>query len=158
MVVTHKGIKLPATAVKTSLEGIREIESASSAFEVVGIDEVQFWSNGTEMAKMLDRLADSGKIVYISLLNRDHTGEPFEGTGETISRSDEVYSLTAICPKCGEEATFTQRMSDGKPVFGEVIFVGGKESYEPRCRKCLQGPLAHERVHLRGSPAPICFV
>ena len=33
---------------------------------------------------------------------------------EIISRADQVYSLTAVCAKCGEDATFTQRIMNGR--------------------------------------------
>ena len=63
---------------------------------------------------------------------------------EIIARADQVYSLTAVCAKCGEDATFTQRVMNGKEVFGEQIKIGGVESYEPRCRKCFVYPKESE--------------
>ncbi|VVB76916.1 Thymidine kinase [uncultured archaeon] len=137
MVVTHKGIKLQAAVIGTSRAGIAQIEKDSAGFDVVGIDEVELWGEGEFMAKALDRLAFAGKIVYVSMLNRDHTGAPFKGTVEPLARADAIHSLTSICCKCGGEATFSQRVREGKEVFGDLIMVGGNDSYEPRCRACF---------------------
>lgn len=139
-VSTHKGMKLPARRVNISMEGIKQIEDSGKGFEAIGIDEAEFWSDGAALAKVLDRLADSGKTVYVSLLNRSHRGEPFGNASEILARTDTVHSLTAICVRCGGEATFTQRVRNGKEVFGELIQIGGKDSYEPRCRNCFVRP------------------
>ncbi|WP_175266888.1 hypothetical protein [Acidiplasma cupricumulans] len=80
------------------------------------------------------------KIVYIAALNKNHLGIPFKTSQEIIARADQVYSLTAVCAKCGEDATFTQRVMNGREVFGEAIKIGGMESYEPRCRNCFVFP------------------
>jgi len=40
--------------------------------------------------------------------------------------------------KCGKPATRSQRIVNGKPasIDSEIIQIGEKESYEPRCRRC----------------------
>lgn len=141
-VVTHKGVKVPAVMVP-----IKEISKAHSMIlqnaanaEVVGIDEAQFWDAGVMMPALLDSIANMNKRVYASVLNRDHLGQVFGNAGELMAIADEVQALTAICVRCGEEATFTQRVIEGQPVFGPTIAVGGKEMYEPRCRECFVYP------------------
>jgi thymidine kinase len=62
---------------------------------------------------------------------------------ELLARADVIHSLTAVCVKCGGEAYFTQRTSEGREVFGPQVVVGGKELYEPRCRKCYVRPAGH---------------
>ena len=61
---------------------------------------------------------------------------------ELLSRAEFVTKLTAICVKCGEAATRTQRVVNGVPAFYEdpIVIVGASESYEPRCRKCHEVP------------------
>lgn len=139
-VVTHKGASHEAMPVSPGASGAEQIEGQGADFDAIGIDEAQFFEDGKALVRAADSLADRGKTVYVSLLNRSHLGEPFGGAPEMLARADYVYSLTAICRKCGEEATFTQRIGDGKEVFGELIQVGGKDSYEPRCRKCFVRP------------------
>lgn len=55
--------------------------------------------------------------------------------GEITKRENFVY-LTAVCTVCGRPATRSQRLIDGKPAPRDspVILVGGRESYEARCR------------------------
>lgn len=49
-----------------------------------------------------------------------------------------VDKLFAICSKCNQIATHTQRMKDGAPVsyLKPKIMIGGSESYEARCKFC----------------------
>ncbi|MEM3185982.1 MAG: thymidine kinase [Conexivisphaerales archaeon] len=139
-VVTHKGIKLPATVVSIDSDGVSKIENDSADSQVIGVDEAQFWPLDSCLPETLDRLAFKGKIVYVSLLNRDHRGEPFGSAMELLARADEVQSLNAVCARCGDEAYFTQRLYKGKETFGEQVQIGGKELYEPRCRACYVRP------------------
>jgi len=142
-VVTHKGLKLPARVVPITGAGVKRIVATSRKVDVVGVDEAQFWPPAVELPKALEMLAFSGKRVYVSVLNRDHAGEPFGNAMELLARADVIHSLTAVCVKCGGEAYFTQRTSEGREVFGPQVVVGGKELYEPRCRKCYVRPAGH---------------
>jgi len=47
-------------------------------------------------------------------------------------------SLTAICVKCGRDATRTQRLINGEPAHYNslIIMVGAQDIYEARCRNC----------------------
>jgi thymidine kinase len=64
---------------------------------------------------------------------------------ELLAIADGITSLSAICTVCGEEATRTQRLIDGRPAGADepVVVVGGlagdaptprRETYEARCR------------------------
>jgi thymidine kinase len=139
-VTTHKGMRLPAIVLNTDNDGVKKMYELSKNVDVIGIDEAQFWDHDSILPEVADRIASEDKIVYVAALNKNHTGTPFKTSMEIIARADQVYSLTAVCAKCGEDATFTQRVMNGKEVFGEQIKVGGIESYEPRCRKCFVYP------------------
>lgn len=139
-VTTHKGMRLPAIVLNTDNDGVRKMYELSKNVDVIGIDEAQFWNHDSILPEIADKIASENKIVYVAALNKNHTGTPFKTSMEIIARADQVYSLTAVCARCGEDATFTQRVMNGKEVFGEQIKVGGIESYEPRCRKCFVYP------------------
>jgi len=53
-----------------------------------------------------------------------------------ISQAEKVDKLHAICMVCGELASRTQRLVDGKPAHFDdpVVIVGANELYEARCR------------------------
>ena len=136
-VTTHKGMRLPAIVLNTDNDGVNKMYNLSKNVDVIGIDEAQFWNHNSTLPEIADKISSENKIVYVAALNKNHLGYPFKTSMEIISRADQVYSLTAVCAKCGENATFTQRVMNGKEVFGEQIKIGGMESYEPRCRKCF---------------------
>ena len=140
-VVTHNGLRYDAYTVATSAEGLRRIEELadSKKLDAIGVDEVNFFPQ--ELVGMLDRLADSRKVIAGGL-NHNFRAEPFPTTMQLAARADRVRYLSAVCVVCGQEATRTQRLIGGKPAPWDspVIAVGGKEMYEPRCRACYDRP------------------
>jgi thymidine kinase len=140
-VVTHNGLKYRAYQVEPSSNGIKKIESISKEMDVdaVGVDEVQFFP--LDIVEMLDRLAFEKKVIACGL-NLSFKAEPFRTTMELTARADRVTYLSAVCVRCGREATRTQRLISGKPAPKDspLFVVGGKEMYEPRCRNCYEPP------------------
>lgn len=136
-VVAHNGLRYDAFVIPTDEEGVRMIAEITEreGFEVIGVDEVQFFPGS--IVEMLNRLADDGIYVIASGLNLDFKGDPFPVTKELLVRADNIIYLTAVCTVCGAPATRTQRLINGKPAPRDspVILVGGRESYEARCRK-----------------------
>ena len=135
-VVAHNGLRYRAYVVPTSENGVRSIVELTKkeGFEVIGVDEVQFFPESIVGA--LNELANDGVYVIASGLNLDFKAEPFPVMRELLVRADNIVYLTAVCTVCGRPATRSQRLIDGKPAPRDspVIMVGGKESYEARCR------------------------
>jgi len=111
--------------------------------DVIAIEEAQFFGDG--LVEVVDRLAGAGRTVLCCGLNTDFRGRPFGPMPQLMAIADGVTSLTAICTVCGEEATRTQRLIDGRPAGADepVVVVGGlaadtptsqRETYEARCR------------------------
>lgn len=102
------------------------------------IDEVQFLDD--EIINVCTTLADKGIRVIVGGLDLDFRGEPFSIMPDLLARAESVTKLTAICVCCGENATRTQRIVNGKPAFFDdpIVIVGANETYEPRCRRCHQ--------------------
>ena len=94
------------------------------------------------IVKVCEQLANDGIRVIVGGLDMDFRGEPFPIIAELLSRAEDVTKLNAICVKCGENATRTQRIINGIPAFFEdpIVIIGAKEAYEPRCRKCHEVP------------------
>ena len=140
-VVTHNGLRYDAYTVASSDEGLRKIEEVtnSDGLDAIGVDEVNFFPS--TLVGVLDKLADKKKVIACGL-NLNFKAEPFPTTMELAARADRVRYLSAVCVVCGQEATRTQRLLEGKPAPKEspVIAVGGKEMYEPRCRNCFAPP------------------
>lgn len=133
-VVSHNGEKLEAVV----LHGDRgaEIAILAAPYDVVGVDEIQFFNPAVVDA--LNILADAGKEVVVSGLNADFMGQPFETTALVLHHADRVEKLAAVCRPCGNDAVWTQLIQNGKEITGgDPVHVGGSESYEPRCRGCF---------------------
>ena len=113
--------------------------------EVVAIDEVQFFD--WTVADVCTALANEGRRVIAAGLDQDFRGEPFGPMPLLMALAEQVDKLQAICVKCGNAASRTQRLIDHRPARYDdpVILVGGSESYEARCRRCHEVP---------GKPAP----
>lgn len=136
-VVTHDGLSFPTYSVPPTEEGVNKIYEIvkQNTLDVVGIDEIHFFS--PEVAIMCEKLADEKVKVIVTGLNLDFRGEPFEIVSRLLPKADNIRHLSAICSVCGNTATRSQRLIDGKPARHDAptIMVGGKELYEPRCRE-----------------------
>lgn len=131
-VTSHSGISIKAIAVSDINEVYNYI---SEDTQVVGFDEVQFFDK--EIIKIVVELANKGLRVICAGLDMDFKGEPFGIIPELMARAEFVDKLKAVCMVCGQPATMSQRLIDGKPAKYDdpIIMVGALESYEARCRK-----------------------
>jgi thymidine kinase len=132
-VVSHAGSQFDASPVATSAD-ILELLNPDTT--VVAIDEAQFLDDG--IADVVNQLAEQGIRVIVGGLDLDFRAEPFGMMPIVISQAEQVDKLHAICMVCGEDASRTQRLVNGKPAHYEdpVVIVGADELYEARCRKC----------------------
>lgn len=140
-VVTHNGLRYDAYTVASTDGGVRRIleVATSNGLDAIGVDEVNFFPES--VVGILDRLADEKRVIACGL-NLNFRAEPFTTTMELAAKADRVRYLSAVCVVCGQEATRTQRLIRGRPAPRDspVIIVGGKEMYEPRCRRCFEAP------------------
>jgi thymidine kinase len=133
---SHDGRQWEATVVDGDGDGPWGIVDELDGEEVVAVDEANFFSEA--LADVCERLADDGRRVLVSGLDRTFRGEPFSPMPELMARAEYIDKLHAICSLCGEPATRTQRLVDGEPahVDDPTIMVGADESYQARCRSC----------------------
>jgi thymidine kinase len=136
-VKSHAGMDFDAIPI-TRAADIREHLDADTT--VVGIDEAQFLDE--EIVPIVCALADRGVRVIIAGLDQDFRGEPFGSMPILMAYAERVEKLTAICMVCGEPATRTQRLVNGRPArfHDPVVIVGAAEMYEARCRKHHEVP------------------
>jgi thymidine kinase len=107
---------------------------------VVAIDEAQFFDS--QIIAIVQQLADQNLRVIVAGLDTDFRGEPFGPMPVLMAKAEHVDKLQAICMVCGEPASRTQRIINGKPArFDEpVVIIGAAEMYEARCRKHHEVP------------------
>ena len=101
--------------------------------ELVAFDEANLLGGG-----LVDICADllaTEKRVVVSGLDMDFRGVPFAPMPTMMALADNLVKLTAVCTVCGDDATRTQRLVEGRPARrGDPVFlVGGSEAYEARC-------------------------
>ncbi|HET6381175.1 MAG TPA: thymidine kinase [candidate division Zixibacteria bacterium] len=132
VVVSRSGAQHTAVTV----DGSDDIEGVVGDADIVAIEEGQFWDE--RLPDVVEQLADAGKQVIVTGLDRDFRGVPFGPMPRLMALADQVTKLTAICMVCGEPATRTQRLIDGRPAPADspLIVIGGMgdDRYEARCR------------------------
>lgn len=130
-VVSHNGTTVIAIPVERSKDILQHI---SDEFDVIGIDEAQFFDE--EITEIVQRLANHGFRVIVAGLDQDFRGEPFGPMPLMMSVAEQVTKLQAVCQVCGSPASRTQRLINGEPAGYEdpIILIGATEAYEPRCR------------------------
>ncbi len=132
-VTSHNGLGVEAHPVAVSADILAQLHPQTT---VVAIDEVQFFDEG--VIEICEILAEQGKRVICAGLDMDFRGEPFGPMPQIMARAEDVDKLHAICVICGDEASRTQRLIDGRPAAYDdpIVLVGAAEVYEARCREC----------------------
>jgi thymidine kinase len=127
-VVSHDTNAILATPVEHSAKILKVSEDTT----VVGIDEAQFFDE--DLVENCQILAERGIRVIIAGLDMDYKGKPFGPMPNLLAVAEYVTKVHAICVHCGNLATHSYRLAQGD----EVVLLGEKEQYEPRCRTCYK--------------------
>lgn len=140
-VSSHDGIAVEAEPIDSSEEIGRRLRPNT---EVVAVDEAQFLDDG--IVDAANALADRGVRVILAGTDVDFRGLPFGPMPTLMCVAELVDKFQAICVVCGGPATRNQRLVNGKPALWDspTIMVGGRESYEARCRHCHKVPRQDE--------------
>lgn len=129
-IVSHNQQKIPSVAVEKAEDILEHVGDA----QVLGIDEAQFFDNA--LVTVCRRLAESGRRVIVAGLDKDYRGEPFEPIPLLLCEAEYITKTLAICMKCGNPASYTQRISKSS----ERVLLGATDTYEARCRNCFEPP------------------
>ncbi|MBL8076625.1 MAG: thymidine kinase [Anaerolineales bacterium] len=130
-VTSHAGSDYDAIPVEKAADIRTKLDADTT---VVGIDEAQFMD--PEVVAVAEELAGRGIRVIVAGLDTDFRGETFGSMPVLMSKAEHVSKLHAICMVCGDDASRTQRLVNGKPARYDdpVVIVGASELYEARCR------------------------
>ncbi|OMJ94059.1 hypothetical protein SteCoe_2829 [Stentor coeruleus] len=125
-VVTHDQFNfLKALSCDTLSERLEEAKQ----YDVIGIDEAQFF---TDIIQFSELMANLGKIIIIACLDSDFRREPFGNICQLIAKAEKVIKLTSICHYCKEDASFSARLTAETA----IKVIGGRDKYRPVCRTC----------------------
>lgn len=132
-IVTHKGVKVEAINVDTALPFITASPEVVLA-DVILIDEVQFFH--PIIVSEVESLLEQGKKVYVSGLDLNFMGDPFNTTMLLMAKADVVEKHNAICGTegCGNNAVFTYK----KDTSLRIVDLGSEDKYVPMCRDCYK--------------------
>ena len=126
-VVSHDAKKTSSIPVQNASQILFYAED----FEVVGIDEAQFFGN--EIVNVCNELAEKGKRVLVSGLDMDFKGNPFGPMPALMAIAEYVTKVHAVCIRCGNPANYSHRTGTEE----KLVMLGETEAYEPLCRKCF---------------------
>ena len=121
---THDGSK--ANALKTNTLANIDI----SKYDVIGIDEAQFFNDIKEFVQKNEHLC---KKLYIAGLDGDYQRKPFGQILDIIPYCQNVKKLHSMCSICknGTKGSFTKRTINSSA----LICVGAQETHISVCRK-----------------------
>jgi len=126
-VVSHDETSIHSTPVQTAAQ----IILYANDFDVVGIDEAQFFDD--ELTAICNLLANNGTRVIVAGLDMDYLGKPFGPIPSLLATAEYVTKVHAICMNCGNLAQYSHRIIADD----NLVVLGEKEAYEPLCRKCF---------------------
>jgi len=131
-VTSHMGSDFDAIPVVKAANIRERVDDETT---VVAVDEAQFFDQ--EIVDVAKELATRGIRVIVAGLDLDFRGEPFGPMPVLMAKAEKVDKLHAICMTCGNEASRTQRLVNGKPARYDdpIVIVGASELYEARCRE-----------------------
>jgi thymidine kinase len=134
---SHAGNDFDAIPIQCARDILKLLDKDTT---VVAIDEAQFFDD--ELVTIVQGLADRDLRVIVAGLDTDFRGEPFGPMPVLMAQAEKVDKLQAICMVCGEAASRTQRLVNGKPAHyhDPIVIVGASELYEARCRKHHEVP------------------
>jgi thymidine kinase len=127
-IVSHNQSKMESILI----DDINEILENSKEMDVIGVDEAQFFNN--ELIPICKKLAKDNKRVVVAGLDTDFKGDPFGPMPALMCEADFLDKLRAICVKCGNPASFSQRLIKNS----EQVVIGETDIYEARCRNCFK--------------------
>ena len=106
-----------------------KIIKLSEKFEVIGIDEAQFFDDS--LVDVCNELANLGKRVIVSGLDMDYKGKPFGPMPNLLAIAEYVTKVHAVCSKSGKMASYTHRIVDSD----DLILLGDTKKYQALSRK-----------------------
>lgn len=127
-VINHDGQSSSTMVFNTN--SCMNVSSYIDFYDVILIDEGQFFN---DLSIFCEKFGEN-KTIVISALSGDYKMNMFSPIIDIFSKVDKIIHTTAICTTCGEDAPFTKRLIES----GEQVVIGGKESYSPKCRKCMK--------------------
>ncbi|KAG8235981.1 hypothetical protein J437_LFUL015135, partial [Ladona fulva] len=108
-IATHDKELLPAICCVE----LMHLSQKALAYDVVGIDEGQFFPDVVEFC---ERMANLGKIVVVAALDGTYLRSGFGDILRLVPLAESVVKLHAVCMICFSSASYTKRIGCEKEV------------------------------------------
>ena len=122
---SHDKKKIKSITVKTAYD----IFEIGKDFDVIGIDEVQFFDN--DIISVCNSLANNGVRVIAAGLDMDYLGHPFGPMPNLMAIAEYVTKVHAICSETGNIANYSYR----KKQEDSIILIGEEDEYKALSRE-----------------------
>lgn len=122
---SHDKKKIKSITVKTSYD----VFEIGKDFDVIGIDEVQFFDN--DIISVCNSLANNGVRVIAAGLDMDYLGNPFGPMPNLMAIAEYVTKVHAICSETGNIANYSYR----KKKEDSIILIGEEGEYKALSRE-----------------------
>ena len=122
---SHDKKRIKSLNVKSSYD----VYDIGQDFDVVGIDEVQFFDD--EIVSVCNSLANKGVRVIAAGLDMDYLGNPFGPMPNLMAIAEYVTKVHAICTETGNIANYSYR----KNKEDSIILIGEEDEYEALSRE-----------------------
>ncbi|KAH3756762.1 thymidine kinase [Pelomyxa schiedti] len=100
---------------------LSEVEESASTFDVIGIDEGQFF---LDVVPFCEKMANKGKVVVVAALDGTFQRKPFGSILQLVPLAESVTKLTAVCMCCYKDAAFSRRLGSET----EIEVIGGADN------------------------------
>jgi len=132
MIATHDSIKIAGTVCQY----LFEIDDQIAHFDVILIDEVQFYHDADIM---IDKWVNMGKIVEACGLNGTFNRTEFPVISKLVPLVNDIVYLTAICKKNNNDASYSKIMRDIDINDKTIEIIGGINEYDAVDRQTYYG-------------------
>ena len=119
----------------TTTDLLKNILDSAQSYDVIGIDEAQFFDDLLEIS--IELVEKYCRKVIIAGLNSDFRRDKFGKICDLLPICDNITKLYPFCDTCAKKkiltpALFSKRTSDSC----DKISIGASDSYIPVCRSC----------------------
>ena len=125
IIESHSKLEIEATTISNP----NEILKYKNKFDIIGVDEAQFFSH--DIVDVCNILANSGVRVIVAGLDMDYMGKPFGPMPFLMAIAEDVIKVHAVCSETGDPALYSYRRVENN----ETIMIGEKKEYTPLSRK-----------------------
>jgi thymidine kinase len=137
-VVSHDSNEFKAVAVNNA----RELLTRAQGFEVIGLDEAQFFDD--EIVPVCNTLANQGVRVIIAGLDMDFKGVPFGPMPALMATAEYVTKVHAICSKTGRLAQYSYRLDPND----DLVMLGETQEYQALSRAAFVQAMQERKTNV----------